>query len=417
MEIVRKLRDEDFRQFVEIAANAYPHIGLNTAEDRLRFEERLIKIQNEDEKTNSYGLFRDGQLLGGMRFHDFRMKMHSVKVDAGGLALVAVDLAHKKEKVAKGIVSYFLKHYRERNTPIVVLYPFRPDFYKNMGFGFGTKMNQYSIRPQHFPKGGSKEHIAFYGDTDKQLMLDCYARIAEKTNGMMDREEYELNNMLGIPQNNTVVYKRGGRIEGYIVFMFKKMNEDNFLKHNIVVRELLYENAEALMELMTFLNTQDDQINRVIINTQDEYFHYLLSDPRNGTDRIFSPVCHESNIQGLGIMYRVINVRGLFEAMKGHNFNNQSCRLRLNIRDNFLEENNAGLIVHFENGNARIAEDNGYEAEISMDIADFSSIVVGAVDFKALLKYGLAEISDVKYTPVVNELFRAEQKPICLTAF
>lgn len=35
---------------------------------------------------------------------------------------------------------FYLRHYRERGTPLTALYPFRPDFYRSMGFGFGTKV-------------------------------------------------------------------------------------------------------------------------------------------------------------------------------------------------------------------------------------------------------------------------------------
>ncbi len=46
--------------------------------------------------------------------------------------------------------------------------------------------------------------------------------------------------------------------------------------NDLVVKKFIYESREALMELMTFLHTQLDQVNDVILNTQEEYFHYLL---------------------------------------------------------------------------------------------------------------------------------------------
>ncbi len=417
MELVRRLSEEEIKDFADIVVNAYPGWGFSTLEERQKLEEKLIRTQREDPAVNFYGFFRESELLGGMRIHDFKMRLGSQRVDACGLGLVAVHLMHKKEKVAKEIVTYFLKHYREGRVPIAMLYPFSPDFYKRMGFGFGTKMNQYSIKPKNLPKGGSKSHIRFSQEADKQLLLDCYARIAEKTNGMIDRSEAELNNILIVPQNKIAVYKKDGRIQGYIVFMFKKASQDNGLKNDIFIKEFLYENTEALMELLTFLNTQEDQINRVIFNTLDENFHHLLLEPRDDSDNLMTPVYHESNLQGVGLMYRVTDTRVLFDALKGHNFNNQSCKLRLNISDSFIKENNGSIIVHFTYGRAVVSDGSDYEAAVDLDIADLSSLIVGAVGFKALLKYGIARISDSKYADTVDRVFEMPEKPICLTMF
>lgn len=417
MEQIRLLEEKEIKEFVDIVVNAYPGWGFNTPEERQKMEERILTAQREDSTINVYGCFRDGELLGGMRFNDFKMRLGLQKINAGGLGLVAVHLMHKKEKVAKDIVTYFLKHYRERKYPIVMLYPFRPDFYKKMGFGFGTKMNQYSIKPKDLPKGGEKNRVKFAAEEDKQHVLDCYARIAERTTGMLDRTEAELNSTFALTQNKIAIYKKDGRIEGYTVFIFKKASQDNGLKNNIFIKEFLYENPEALKALLTFLNTQEDQVNRILFNTMDESFHHILMDPRNASDNLMTAVYHESNLQGVGLMYRVTDTRVFFEALKEHNFNNQTCRLRLNIRDSFIEENNRSVIVYFTEGHATVVDNGEYDAELDLDIADFSSLVVGAVNFKSLLKYGIARISDNKYGDIVEKIFEMPEKPICLTVF
>lgn len=417
MDYVRKLGEEEIKEFVDIVINAYPGFGLDTAEDKQKLQEKLLRTQLEDVTVNFYGFFRENELLGGARLHDFKMRLGSQKVDACGLGLLAVHLMHKKEKVAKEIVTFFLQHYRRRRFPIAILYPFSPGFYKKMGFGFGTKMNQYNIKTKDLPRGGTKNLVKFAKDEDKKLILDCYTRKAEKTNGMIDMTEDELNSIFSIPQNKVAVYKKNGKVEGYIVFVFKKTNQDNILKNNIFIKEFLYENAEALRSLLTFLGTQEDQINRVIFNTLDENFHYMLQDPRDGSDNLLTSVYHESNLQGVGLMYRVTDTRILFDALKEHNFNNQSCKLGLNINDSFIKENNGSIILHFSDGRVTVSDKNEYDAEADMDISDFSSLITGAVNFKALLRYGIARISDNKYADVVDKTFEMPEKPICLTMF
>lgn len=327
------------------------------------------------------------------------------------------DLLHKKERIAKEMLSIFLQHYRERGASITMLYPFRVDFYKQMGFGLGTKMNQYRVAPDSLPCGGSKQHIVYLTRADEEALVDCYNRYADKTHGMIEKNQYECKNLFDSPENLLVGYKRDGLLQGYLTFAFRKASEDNFGLNNLLVKEMIYETREALSELLTFLHSQADQIQSIIFNTQDESFHHLLRDPRNATNSMLPHVYHESNTSGVGLMYRVIDIPLLFEQLAGHNFNGQSCKVKLTIRDSFLPENDGSWTIHFTEGYPVLSASDGHEAEASMDIAEFSSLIMGSVTLKNLYMYGLAEISDVARLDQLHKLFLVEDKPRCTTPF
>jgi hypothetical protein len=44
-------------------------------------------------------------------------------------------------------------------------------------------------------------------------------------------------------------------------------------------------------------------------------------------------------------------------------------------------------------------------------------MIMGVVDFQTLYEYGIAEISDSKYTEKVSTIFKTSKKPSCVTAF
>jgi predicted acetyltransferase len=132
---IRPLVKADLPAFTLIAANAYPGMQLNSAQDRQRWSERMWQAQQESPTTQLYGAFQNEMLVGGMRLLDFRANILSQWLAVGGVGGVAVDLLHKKEHVAKHLIEYFLEHYHQRGTALTMLYPFRPDFYKHMGFG------------------------------------------------------------------------------------------------------------------------------------------------------------------------------------------------------------------------------------------------------------------------------------------
>lgn len=414
MSVIQRLPESDFDLFIAIVANAYPGFKIVTEEDRQKVKQRLLKVHNQDPTTGFYGLYREGQLLGGMRWHDFTMQLFSTRVKAGGVGLVAVDLAHKKEKVARDMIARFLRHYRENGATMALLYPFRPDFYKQMGFGYGAKLSQYRVKPASLPRGASRAGVGFLTPDDKQALLACYNRYMAKTHGMIEKSAFELDGMFDRAENRIVGYKEGDRVSGYIVFTFQPVTPEAWV-NDILVKELIYETREALAGLLTFLHTQADQVNQIIFDLLDDYFHHLLLDPRNGSGNTIAPVYHESNVQGVGLMYRALDTPGLFEALAGHNFGGQSCKLKLSVADSFLAENDGGAVVHFKDGAARLAED--YEVEIRLDVSDFSSLVMGVVSFKSLYRYNLADISEPRYLDTVNRIFWAEEKPVCTTQF
>ena len=182
-------------------------------------------------------------------------------------------------------------------------------------------------------------------------------------------------------------------------------------------RCLLYTSA-----LLGFLRTQADQVQRIIYETQDDTFHFLLPDPRDGTGNLLAGLWHETNTQGAGIMYRVIDTPRLFEVLRGHrfgghDFGGQTTTLGITLSDSFLPENAGRYVLRVENGRAALRDGGAADVEIGLDVSSFSSLIVGAVDFARLYGYGLATISDPAAVPLVERLFRAAQRPWCMTHF
>lgn len=413
---VQAVPPSDLPALVDIVANAYPGIKLNTPDERRAFHDRLLKATTDDPTTYMHGAYLDGALVGGMRLFDFRLQLLSRKIDAGGVGLVAVDLLHKKEHVARELLLSFLRRYRDQGAPMALLYPFRPDFYRQMGFGFGTRLSQYRIAPGQLPRGGSKAHVRYGTPADAEALLACYTRYADRTHGMIERSTLFFPQALANPELRVLVYERDGQIEGYLLGTFRALDPDNFTLNDLHVSELIYEHSDALTELLTVLHTQADQLNRIVFNIQDEYFHHLCADPRNGSNHIVQ-LHHETNTESVGLMYRVIDVPGIFAALDGHDFGGQTCRLKLTIDDSFLPENSGSTTIVFEHGRAHVQDGDEHDVALQLDVADFSSLLVGAISFRQLCRYGRARITDPAQIELVQRLFAVAEKPVCVTRF
>ncbi len=415
MRTIRPITIEEMDDFITIFANAYPGLSVFGEDKRLQFRKRLARTFREP-GVSSFALFEDGEMRGIMRLYDFTMNFLSTRALVGGVGSVAVDLLHKKEKVAADMLRYFLQYYKQKGACLTVLYPFRPDFYRRMGFGYGTKRDLYRVRPSSFPKGPSHANLTFLTGEDREALKACYHRFMSRKNGLIEKFGYEWNELFTNPELHIIGIKRQQKISGYLVYKFVKGHQGHFLNNDILVRELVYDSAEDLLELTYFIHRQADQIDRVLFYTQDEFFHYLLKDPRNDSGNLLPQVYHETNAQGVGIMYRVIDIPRLFSVLKNHNFGNVTCSVKIDLQDSFFPENAGETVINFRNGQASITKNRSFDVEVKLDISEFSSLIVGAINFKTLVEYGLAAVSDFSIVDYLNRLFAAP-KPMCFTEF
>ena len=412
MNLVRRLESDEFKEYVRLSLEAYPAMitGLSQEQEE-SWAKRMQERQAEKGDIQYYGYFRDNKMLGAMRTHTFKMNVHGVDMLAGGVGNICVDLTHKKEHIAKEMMEYYHKLYREMGAPFVLLWPFRHDFYRKMGYGYGRKFNKYSYKPCDLPRG-SRDGVDFMGEDDIDALLECYNRYVSVTHGMIykKRDFFERFN-----KNYKVVgYRNGDRVEGFMGFKFKKLYPDHPLLQNIEIEYMVYENPTALSRLLAFLQTQLDQVNRVVFMTFDDDLHYVSHDPRNDSVHSFF-INQESNVQGVGIMYRILDKERFFKELADYSFNGETLRVKFDVSDTFVPENNGPITVHFIDGKPVIGD--GYDVEISLNIEYLSSLMMGVVDFRKLWTYGLVKVSDESYVKPLDRLFHCTKKPETIEEF
>jgi predicted acetyltransferase len=417
MSEMRRIPQNEMTEFIRIAGEAYPSLKLNTDDERQRYLDKTA-ILNASPWISTWGLYRNNRLLGGMHCYDFTISLFGKKYGAGGLGMVAVDFMHKKEAVAREMVEFYLEHYRAQGYPFAILWPFRPDFYHDMGFGYGSRMHTHQVKPGSFPKGPTKEHVRYLERSDVPKLLECYNRFTQKYNGLVDETAELWNFRLDMaPEVRIVVVDMGGRIDAFFTFVFESAHANNSMVNNMRGEKLVCLTREALSELFTFFNSQADQIKDIIIRTPEPSFHFALNDIRDGSDNIVGRIYHQSSVTGVGLMYRVLDVRSLFAQLTDHNFGDVTCKLRLNVKDTFLPKNAGSVDLVLENGRIRESSGGAPDTEVTIDIAELSSLLFGAVRFSALYKYRRAEISDEKYIGTLDRIFAIDHEPICLTMF
>ncbi|KAA0549986.1 GNAT family N-acetyltransferase [Bacillus sp. BGMRC 2118] len=410
---IRKLKLEEISSFIDIVTNAYTGIMENTKDAKERIITHYKDTQENNNSVQIYGAFRNGKLIGGMRLHSFEMNYEGKTVKVGGVGLVAVDLLHKKEKIAKDLITYFIRMNKEATIPIIALYPFRPDFYLKMGFGYGTKMNQYHILPDALANEGEKEKIRFVGNDESEQLFNCFNTFASRQHGMMYKQSFEMKRLLNDPGKRVIAFYNDQVLDSYMCFTFKKMSDTNFCLNNLVIDEMIYNSPEGLLALQSFLQSQGDQVNRIVLNTQDESFYHILQDPRNHTNEMIPSVYHESHTSGVGIMYRINDVSQLLE---GKYVEAMACNVKISVIDSFMKETRE-FYLSVKERQLFMSTCEEAEIQVTLDMSSFSSLLMGSVEFLSLYRYGKVQVSSPQYVELLSSIFKMESKPMCMTLF
>jgi predicted acetyltransferase len=416
--IVRPFGIDDPRldRLIDIWTRAYTAMNAFTPDARQQYIASIREYLDDEPGVTLWAAERDGAFVGAMRLHDFTMRIRSAEGLVGGVGMVGVDLLHKKEGVARDLIAAYLSHYRERGATMAILHPFRPDFYRRMGFGYGTKMNQYRLAPTTLTAHVERTRVRALGPTDTDALLACYDRVQARTNGLIRKTRQRIVRALGNQAKPTVGYAEGDTLRGFLTFGFRAGQAMN--TNDLIVSEMIYETPAALAGLLAFLQSQADQFATVVLPTQEEDFHFLPSDPRNGTGNIIHPPAyHETNTQGHGVMYRVIDTPGVFALLRDHDFGGQSCTLRLTIEDSFFPANAGTTTIRFTNGYPEVVATAAEAIDLTLDVSDFSALLIGSVRFRTLHMHGRARVADPAQVATIDRLFLADAPPICTTGF
>ncbi|MDF9867721.1 putative acetyltransferase [Bacilli bacterium PM5-3] len=413
MRKIKELEAKDFDNYIDIAYKAYPSFKDYSKEGIEDFK-RLSKIRISDEKSKFFALYEDEKLLSAMRLIDFDMNFFGTMIKASGLASLGVHLLHKKEKIAKTMVEFYENYYKERNIPIATLLPFATDFYKKMGYGFGPKMNRYRIKASNVPACFEKADLRYIERDNLDELFDRHNQYVRQIHGMFEKISDEIDDLLNNNQNIIIGNYENNMLTGYLVFEFENAKDDNYTINNMIVKELVYDNALTLRKLLGFIKKQEDQVNIVVFDTQNEGFVHIFDNPLNDTSNYIPYGNLETNTQAIGVMYKILDIKQAFELYNYRNYNNVNLKTKIIIVDEYKHENE--IYVEFVNGKATTTNTTS-DITMKIGIADFSSLFLGCISINDLYRLGLIELDNTNYLSQLNLAYMVEAKPECNTDF
>lgn len=411
MREIRRLKPADINAYTEIAMNAYPSYKDLTEEGLLRYKQNVRRIMETDDDVLFFGLFEEGELICVARYFRFYMNLFGSIVITGGLGFLGVHLLHKKKKAAFELITHFEQWCKEEGITLALLLPFRPDFYKSMGYGFGTKTRRYSIETKYIPAYRGEDHLRLFTPSDIPLFLRYQERLLSSTHGLIAKIGDEIESLRKDKERKTVMsLDESGTVEGYLSFRFSSEHPHNYTVMHIVCDELFYDSPQVLQKLLGFLRRQEDQVRRVVFHTQIEDFHYLFNNPLDGSDHYIANGNLQITREYIGTMYKILSAEDAFTDFAYRSYPEGELSVAFHITDE-KGELSEELHVRFENGKAERTKDAA-ELTLRLRRSDFSSLFVGCVSLKTLIALGLAQTDQPEKLEQLSALLHIEDKPV-----
>jgi predicted N-acetyltransferase YhbS len=399
-----------------LLADAYPIMGITTRDALAAYGEQQLPDVLRTDHTMVVIAQREGVLAGAMRLYDYQMNVHGRDAFTGGVGAVAVALTHKRQGIARALIAWYLDHYGARDAAFGALHPFRLDFYRALGFGYGTPVHRFRFAPATLRDHGARGTVRMLGESDLDALLACSERVRANTNGLIAKHRAVTARALGDPAMRYVAVEDAGTMRAFMQATVAGADAGLRNRDELIVRDLAYEDEGYLAALLGYLRNQRDQFARIVIESQDAALYLAAADPRDGSDvAVAPPATHRVAETGLGVMYRILDVERALSYVPG---TTAPFALRIDADDPFQPLVGGARTFQFGPRRSPHRDDTASpDATLTIGIHDLASVVVGSLRVRDLVRHRLASVEPAHALGTVDAAFRADQPPYCTTRF
>lgn len=428
MRTIQPIGPDVIEDYLEIYLNAYPAFK-TLDEDCYEAYRKKVLRDMESPDIQFVGLYEEGILLSTMKLVDFSMNIFGRMQKAVGLMALGVHPLHKKKGAALDMVKYFEEYTEKSGALVALLLPFSMGFYRKMGYGFGSKMDEYHIPTESLPAEWDRTHLKMLGKEHLNQVLACHQRAAEKNHGMLVKFSEEIRAMEEDSSVRRVGWLEDGQLKGYLAYRFICDSPVNYTLNHIQVEEMIYEDGRILKGLLGFLRAQADEAQSVVLRTGEEDFYHLLQSPQDISGNYIPFGYLQSNVSAIGIMHKIPSVEKFIQQTGYRHFPALPAKLpvppvKLRITwEDELNHRTDSLCMAFggTDGMAGSGEEGGIGWQICQEEkkmvelrckkSDLSSLFLGSCRLAAMVRLGAMEISDPDCVDQLDQLFYYKQRP------
>lgn len=407
---------------MEIYLNAYP-AGKDLSEECYeKYYRRNLWSMQSLEDVNFFGCFEGETLVATMKLIDFKINLFGTMRRAIGLMALAVHPMYKRRGIAKEMVGFFEHYTKESEAAIALLLPFRMDFYKNLGFGYGSKLEEYHLPTKYLPKSGNTGTLRFLGKGSVEQVLACHREYVSHHHGQLEKFGEEEADLRAEDSVRRIGCFDGEHLKGYAAFTFEKNSPCNYTLNRMDVKELVYSDAQTLHSLLVGLGMQEDLAQSVVLRSGDPDFYHLLPNPQDISGNYIDYGFLQTNIAAVGTMYKIVDVRTFVSETLQRRFLPMDLVVGFRLREDGSRKESV-FALRWKKANEHYSTWSYEERKESADVtaecllSDFSALMMGSANFGSLVRLGLIRLSHPEYVERLDYLFHVQQKPFTNTDY
>lgn len=428
---VRIITPDLIEDYLTIYLSAYPAFKDVGDEGREKYRRRYTDSMLKDKNITFCGLFEDNKLIAIMKLIDFSMNAFGGMKPAVGLMALAVHPMHKKKGAALDMVRFFEQYTKDTGALVSMLLPFRMDFYRKMGYGYGSKLDEYRIPTLSLPKCEDPKELSkirFCSQDELSAILEFQKTFASQNHGMLCKFEDEIRDMKADSASLRAGYfdsdRSGNPLRGYVIYSVMSESDVNYTLNRLEVKELAYDDGAVLLSLLGFLRNQSDLAQTTVIRTGEEDFYHVLPSAQDITGNYIDYGFLQTNVGAVGTMYKIVDPEFFVKSTDYREFLPMELTAAFDYYDELAHAEKSIVIQFIRDGETgvsrwKVADAQGADAaipdiRIKCNLADFSSLMMGSCRLSSLLRLGSVTAACPKAAnacDILDALLYCRQKP------
>ncbi len=417
MREIRKIGPEIMDEYMYIYLNAYPAFKDLDEDCYKKYEAKNIRDMELDDEVDFYGCFEAGKLVATMKLVSFQMNLFGRMHKAVGLMALGVHPLHKKQGIALEMVRFYEKYAVEHGALVCPLLPFRMDFYRKMGYGLGSRMDEYHLPTKNLP--GWKDLCGLRPLSLDEIgdVFEANDKFSEMNHGMLKKFSEEKRLMEQDTATQRMGCFKGGKLTGYAAYRFENASETNYTLNRIVIDELAYFDGQTLRKLLGFFRNQADLAQTIVIRSGEEDFYHLFTDPAHVSGYYIPNGYLQTNVSAICNMYKVMDPEAFVKETAYRILPPLELVAAFEYHDEMADEEGR-LVIRFAKKSDGTSSSWAVASEGEMpDVTlgcmkgDLSSILMGSAHVGAMIRLGVIETDRPEYTDTLDMLLYHKQRP------
>ena len=317
----------------------------------------------------------DEEIVSSLQLNQYNLKLNDKIYDTSYVVGVSTFPQARGKGYMKHIMDFTLNELYRKNQLVSILMPIDYRLYRKYGYEHCYDQIEYEIDIEDLSGFKSKGFLKKAKLDNINDLINIENNFLKDLNGTIIRDKNYYENLFKeVESEDGHIYIHEDKLkDGYIIYFIN--NE------NIFVRELYYNNLNALKGILRFLYNHNTQCKKVTISSPiDDKIRFILSNPKTANIKL-KPF----------MMGRVINFKKYLESLNIKS--NENLSINISVKDDFIKENNKIFKIHLNNNKLNV-ESGDYIADVEFNINTITQLAFYYINLKE--SYLLNELKENK---------------------